>query len=127
MPASKQGRVEVNPSGLTTFVTHGNLQGPVGVSPDTIIEQAWTVLIKAGVFSVDDGTDTPQPLPPATVTLNNGRVIFDLTAEDAPKKEWVGEQLPPLDGLIHALAYAFVAVLNSPPTDGPISWPWSKD
>lgn len=127
MPASVQGRVQVNPAALNTFVTRGNLEGPTGVSPDTIIKQAWDVLIKAGVFSVDDGTDTPQPLPPATLTMNNGRVMFTLDGAEPEKKTWAAPQLPPLDGLIQALAYAFVAVLNSPPTHGPLSWPWSKD
>lgn len=89
--------------------------------------------MNAGVFlgyNESDGKPAPQALPHLTLGMNGGRleIVVDKTPEPPVRMYWVGgEELPPVDGLIQALAYALATIFNTPPHDGPLDWPWSKN
>jgi hypothetical protein len=95
------------------------------------LETAWSILVNAGVFlayNESDGKPAPQALPHLTLGMNGGRleIVVDKTPEP-DRVDWTGEELPPVDGLIQALAYALATIFNTPPHSGPLDWPWSKN
>ena len=106
-----------------------------GGSISTILTRAFNTLIEANVLCFEDGTS----LQPAEVCVHGGRVMVSNLDGDPNVQVWANgrsfggqehpddDSLPPIEGLVEALAYALVAILNSPPSKYPDSKPWSKN
>jgi hypothetical protein len=123
-PMSAQPKsITVDPTALKTFITRSNVDAPSGQAIDSILQNAWQILIEAQVFEVSDGSSS-TPLTVEKLTMDNGNLIVTYAPGDGDT--WLGAQTH-ANGLVEALAYTLAAILGSPPDQGKIKWPWTRN
>ena len=102
-----------------------NLPLPHG-SISTILTTAFRALIDAGVVVFDDGTHPTSNV----VTVHGGRVQLTKPDSDGtPVNYWWVPQgdLPSFDPVILALKDLLLSIVNSPPWDGPLDHPHTRN
>lgn len=119
------GNVALDVAALEAYVANAEAP-PEGKAAATIVAEAWNSLLEAKVlvatFAQDGNQVTETPDGTIVIDAKHGQVAFEYHG-GGPNTVWDGEKLPPIDGLIQALAYALVTILNSPPAMGPRPWP----